>query len=292
MVSDMDVKTVSVIGAGAMGHGIAQVFAQAGFDVTLMDIKPELVQRGFDNIKRFLQGSIERKRITAEDAATILGRIKMSTDLAEAGGNADLVFEAIIEDMDIKKDIFKRLDKVAPAHTIFASNTSYQSVTELASVTARPQKFVGMHWFNPPYAMRGVELVTTDKTLPEVVEMMVALAKKLGKEPAVCKDATGFIANRVLQVWRAEAFKLYDDGAASFQDIDKALKAACGFRRGPFAPVDLTGVEICLKGSETFYTELKREIFRPSTALVQKVRAGDYGRKTGQGFYSYKDKSP
>ncbi len=189
--------------------------------------------------------------------------------------------------MDIKKDTFKRLDQSCPPGTIFASNTSYQSITDLASATRRPERFVGMHWFNPPQMMRGVEITTTDKTLPEVVDTLVGLARHLGKYPAVCKDATGFIANRILQVWRAEASRLYDEGNASFQDIDKALKVAYSFKMGPFELMDFVGLDVALKGSETFYTEFRREIFRPSMALTKKVRSGDLGRKTGRGFYSY-----
>lgn len=284
----MEIKKICVLGAGVMGHGIAQVCAQNGFQVVLEDIKEEFVQKGIEGIKKFLQGSVERKKMTQEEADAILGRVKTATTLSDAAKDVDVVIEAIIEDMEIKKSTFKQLDQVCPPHTIFASNTSYQSIIEMAAATKRPDKFVGMHWFNPPQIMRGMEIVRTEKTSQETVDAVIALARKLGKEPAICKDSPGFIANRLLQIWRNEAFKLYDEGAASFQDIDKALKTAYGFRMGPFELVDLVGADVALKGNETFYSELKRDIFKPPRSLIMKVRAGDYGRKTGRGFYEYK----
>lgn len=284
----MEIKNITVLGAGAMGHGIAQVAAQAGYQVILEDVQLEFAERGYQAIKKFLQGSVERKKMTQDEANAILAHVRSTADLAEAVKNADIVFEAIVEDMDIKKSIFKQLDGLCPKHTIFATNTSYQSVTEMAAATKRPERFCGAHWFNPPQIMKGVEIVRTEKTLPEVVDTMVSLIRKMGKEPAVCQDATGFIANRILQVWRQEGCKLVDDGAATFEDIDKALKVAYNFKMGPFELLDLVGIGICLKGTETFYSEMKREIFRPTRALIMKVRAGDDGRKTGQGFYSYK----
>jgi 3-hydroxybutyryl-CoA dehydrogenase len=284
----MEIKNVTVLGAGAMGHGIAQVFATAGFNVTLEDITMEFATKGLEGIKKFLAGGIEKKRMTQAEADAIVGRIRLSADLADAGANADLIIEAIIEDTKIKQATFKKLDEVCPAHTIFASNTSYQSVTEISSVTKRPDRFVGMHFFNPPQLMKGLEIVQLDKTNPEIITTLLALAKKIGKDAAVCKDAPGFIANRILQVQRAESLKLYDEAVASAEDIDKAFKAAYGFRMGPIELADMVGLEICLKGAQTFHDEFKRDVFRPSRALIVKVRAGDYGRKTGQGFYSYK----
>ncbi|HXX59299.1 MAG TPA: 3-hydroxyacyl-CoA dehydrogenase family protein [Dehalococcoidales bacterium] len=284
----MEIKNVTVLGAGAMGHGIAQVFATAGYNVVLEDITMEFATKGLEGIKKFLAGSIEKKRLTQAEADAIVGRIRLSADLTDAGANADLIIEAIIEDTKIKQATFKKLDEVCPAHTIFASNTSYQSVTEISSITKRPDKFVGMHFFNPPQLMKGLEIVQIDKTTPEIVTQLMALAKKIGKDAAVCKDAPGFIANRILQIQRAESLKLYDEAVASAEDIDKAFKAAYGFRMGPIELADMVGLEIALKGAQTFYDEFKRDLFRPSRALTMKVRAGDFGRKTGQGFYSYK----
>lgn len=283
----MEIKKICVLGAGVMGHGIAQVCAQAGYNVSLRDIEERFVQSGMDRIRKFLNGSVERKKITKEEADATLSRIKGTTDLKEATRDVDLVIEAIVEDMEIKKDTYKELDVVCPAHTIFASNTSYQCITELAAVTGRPDKFLGMHWFNPPQIMRGVEVIRGEKTSDGTIRTIVSLCRKLGKEPVVCKDSPGFIADRLLQVWRNESYRLYDEGIASFEDIDKAFKVAYGFRMGPFELGDLVGLEIALVGSETMYREMGRDIFRPARCHIMKVRAGDYGRKTKQGFYGY-----
>ncbi len=284
----MESGKICVLGAGAMGHGIAQVCAQSGFQVSLEDVKEELVQAGLERIRRFLQGSLERKKITEEEVSNVLSRIKTTTDLTEAAENADVVIEAIAENIEIKKDTFRQLDQICPEHTIFASNTSYQSITEMAAVTTRPDKFLGMHWFNPTQIMRGIEIIRTEKTSEETVETIIDLCRKLGKEPAKCKDSPGFIANRLLQIWRNESFRLYDENTASFQDIDKAFKTAYNFRMGPFELGDLVGLELILVGNETMYRETGREIFKPARCLIMKVRAGDYGRKTGRGFYEYK----
>lgn len=286
----MAIKKICVLGSGAMGHGIAQVCAQGGFQVTMEDIKEEFVQAGLARIKAFLKGSVERQKMTRLDADSILARITVSTNLSEAARDADVVIEAIVEDMPIKKETFKQLDQASPSHTIFATNTSYQSVTEMAAVTGRPDKFVGMHWFNPPQIMRGIEVIRTEKTSPETVNTIIELCQKLGKESAVCVDSPGFIANRLVQVWRTQGFNIYDEGIASFRDIDTALKAAYDFRMGPFELGDLVGLEVAIVGSETMYRETGRDIFRPARCHVMKVRAGDYGRKTGRGFYQYETK--
>ncbi|MFC1964336.1 3-hydroxyacyl-CoA dehydrogenase family protein, partial [Chloroflexota bacterium] len=179
-----------------------------------------LVQNGLARIRKFLQGSVERNKMSAEEAANVMGRIKTTTEIKEAVQDADLVIEAIVENLEIKHSTWRQVDEAAPARTIFATNTSYLSVTEIASVTQRPEKFLGMHWFNPPQIMRGIEVVYTEKTSPETVDDVLALCRQLGKEPAVCKDSPGFIANRLLGVCRAEALKLYDRQIASVQDID------------------------------------------------------------------------
>ena len=284
----MEIKRICVLGAGAMGHGVAQVCAQAGCNVNLRDIEEGFVQGGIDRIRKFLDGSVERRKVTREEADATLSRIKGTTDLKEAVKDADLVIEAITENMEIKKDTYKELDLICPAHTIFASNTSYQCITEMAAVTKRPDKFLGMHWFNPPQIMRGIEVIRGEKTSEETLDTLVDLCRKLGKEPGICKDSPGFIANRLLQPWRNESFRLYDEGVASFEDIDKALKIGYNFRMGPFELGDLVGLEVAVVGNETLYRELKSDIFKPARCHVMKVRAGDFGRKTGRGFYEYK----
>ena len=281
------IKKICVIGSGAMGHGIALVCAQSGFEVTMVDVKEEFIQAGMDKIKAFLKGSLERNKITQTGIESTLSRLKTSTDLSKAA-DADVVIEAIVEDIKIKQTTFKQLEQICPQSTIFASNTSYQSITEIAAVTKRQDRFLGMHWFNPPQIMRGIEVIRTEKTSQDALNTIVDLCRKLGKEPAICIDSPSFIANRLLQVWRNQAFNIYDEGITSFQNIDTALKTAYGFRMGPFELADLTGLDITLAGSETMYREMGREIFRPARCNIMKVRAGDYGRKTGRGFYEYK----
>ena len=286
----MDIKQITVIGGGSMGHGIVQVCAQSGFNVCLVSgrFKEEAVRDSLAKIKKFLQGSVERQKMTQEQADDIMGRIKGTANLKEGVQNSDFIIEAIGENLEIKHNLFKQVDELAPPHAIFASNTSYQSITEIASVTKRLDKFVGTHWFNPPQIMRGVEVVLTEKTSKETLDTTVDLCKKLGKEPAVCSDSPGFIANHLLGVWRNEAYKLYDRRVASMKDIDTAFKVGYNFRMGQFELGDLAGLDVVLVGANTLYKELGKEIFAPAHCHAMKVRAGNYGRKTGRGFYEYK----
>jgi 3-hydroxybutyryl-CoA dehydrogenase len=285
---NMDVNKIAVLGAGVMGHGIAQVCAQAGYQVNLRDIKDEFVQSGITKIRKFLSGSVEKQRMTQAEADAIVGRVKGLTDLEEAVKDVDLVIEAIVEDVNIKKEMYKELDQICRPYTIFASNTSAQSITEMAMVTKRPHKFIGMHWFNPAQLMRGIEVVVHTKTSNETRDTIVDLCKKLGNEPGVCQDSPGFVVNRLLQIWYNEGLNMYDEGIAEPIDIDTALKAAYNFRMGPFELRDLVGMDIGYASTTTHYRELMREQFRPPRCLIMKVKAGDLGRKTGKGFYEYK----
>jgi 3-hydroxybutyryl-CoA dehydrogenase len=287
----MEIKKIAVLGAGVMGHGIAQVCAQSGYQVNLRDIKDEFVQSGISKIRKFLSGSVERQRMTQAEADAILGRIRSLTDLKEAVKDVDLVIEAIVEDINIKKEIYKELDQICRPDTVFASNTSAQSITEMAMATKRPDKFIGMHWFNPAQLMRGIEVIVHDKTSKDTLNTVVDLCKKLGKEPGVCKDSPGFIVNRLLQIWYNEGLNMYDEGIAEPQDIDTALKTAYNFRMGPFELRDLVGLDIGIASTTTHYRELMREQFRPPRCLIMKVKAGDLGRKTGKGFYEHKSGS-
>jgi 3-hydroxybutyryl-CoA dehydrogenase len=282
------IEKICVLGSGTMGHGIAQVCAQNGFQVTLEDINEELVQNGLKRIEKFLRNSIERKKMTETEAKVVLSRVKTSTDLGEAAKEADLVIEAIIEKIEIKKETFKQLDQICPDHAILTSNSSYLCITEMAAATKRPDRVLGMHWFNPPQIMKGIEVIRTERTSQEALDTIIHLCKRLGKEPAICKDSPGFIANRLLQAWRSEGLRLYDEGVASSKEIDTALKVAYDFRMGPFELADLTGLDIALAGNETMYRELANPIFKPPRCLIMKVRSGELGRKTGRGFYEYK----
>jgi len=284
----MEIRKISVLGAGLMGHGIAQICAQAGYQVSLRDIKDEFVESGISKVRKFLSGGVERGKMTQDEANAILSRIKGTTDLREAAKDVDLIIEAIIEDVGIKKEMFKELEQICRPDTIFASNTSAQSITEMAMATKRPDKFIGMHWFNPPQLMRGIEVIVHTRTSKDTVDSMVDLCNKLGKEPGVCKDSPGFIVNRLLQIWYNEGLNMFDEGIAEPQDIDTALKAAYNFRMGPFELRDLVGMDVALASTSTQYRELMREQFKPPRCLIMKVKAGDLGRKTGRGFYEYK----
>ncbi|MBM3118220.1 MAG: 3-hydroxyacyl-CoA dehydrogenase family protein [Chloroflexi bacterium] len=287
----MEIRKICVLGAGVMGHGIAQVCAQAGYQVNLQDIKDELVQAGINKIRKFLAGGVERKKMTPDEADTILNRIEGMIDLKEAVKDVDLIIEAIVEDINIKKDVFKELDQICSADTIFASNTSAQSITEMTMATKRPGKFIGMHWFNPPQLMRGIEIIVHDKTSNDTLNTMVDLCKKLGKETGVCKDSPGFIVNRLIQIWYNESLNMFDEGIAEPPDIDTALKAGYSFRMGPFELRDMVGMDVALASTGTHYRELMREQFRPPRCLIMKVKAGELGRKTGRGFYEYKSEA-
>lgn len=283
----MEIKSVSVIGAGVMGHGIAQVIAQAGISVTLRDVKEEFVQKGIKNIEQFLDQGIKRGRLTEEQRKETLARIKGVIDLKEAVQGVDLIIEAIVEDLEEKKQLFRQLDELCPPKVIFASNTSYMSITELAAATKRPGRFIGMHWFNPPQLMRLIEIARAASTTEQTVNAIVELSKKVGKTPAVCKDSPGFVVNRILQPWYNEGMRLLDEGVATAQDIDTALKVGGGFRMGPLELRDLVGLDTGLKGTMAIYEQLRDDKFRPPQCLIKKVQAGHYGRKTKKGFYEY-----
>jgi 3-hydroxyacyl-CoA dehydrogenase len=227
--------------------------------------------------------------MTREQADAVVNRVKGTTDLNEAVKDVDLVIEAATENLDTKKSIFKELDLICSPHTIIASNTSYLSIAVMASVTQRADRFAGTHWFNPPQIMRGVEVIKAPKTSQETIDALVGLCHKIGKEPGLVKDSPGFVVNRLLMVFYNEGMRLYGERVADAQDIDTALKAGYGFRMGPLELRDFTGLD-ALFAHEEIYSELRREIFRPPDALIEKVRAGDLGRKTGRGFHDYTQK--
>ena len=283
----MAVTKIGVIGAGVMGHGIAQVAAQSGFIVVLVDIKMEFVESGMEKIKKFLEEGVKRGKISKEDVSLIMGRIKGTTGLTEIS-RVDLIIEAATEDLASKKEIFSKLSEMSNSNVVFATNTSYQSITELGRASKRSERFVGMHWFNPPQLMRLVEVVKGRGTSDEAINFVVEICKKLGKVPIVCKDSPGFIVNRILQPWYNEAMNILDEGVASAEDIDKAIKLGGGFRMGPLELRDLVGLDTALKGTESIYQQLADEKFKPPQCLIKNVQAGYFGRKTGRGFYEYK----
>jgi 3-hydroxybutyryl-CoA dehydrogenase len=286
-----DIKRVAVIGFGTMGSGITQVVAQAGYEVIARDVTDDLLKRGLELIKSGpfgLEKAIEKGKITREQAEAVLSRIKVTTDLAAAVKEADFVIEAVFEDLDLKKKVFHEVDELAPPHAIIVSNTSTLSITALASATKRPEKVAGMHFFNPAQVMRLVEVIRGLQTSDETVEVVKGFAQKLGKTPIIVnKDVPGFVANRIGFAAILEAIRLYEEGVASAQDIDTAMKLGYNWPMGPLELADLIGLDVLLDANESIYAETRDQKYNPPVILRQMVRAGWLGRKAKRGFYTY-----
>lgn len=280
------IKKVGVLGAGTMGNGIAQVAAEAGLHVVMRDLTDELVQRGLATIRNNLQRVVKKGRLSPEQAEEVMGRIEGTTDLGRLG-DVQWVFEAVIEDMETKKKVYREIDRLCAPEVIFASNTSGLSVTEMASVTSRPDRFVGMHFFNPVPVMRLVEVVRGARTSEETMQLAHDMAVKLGKEPVPVKDAPLFIVNRILVPMMNEAIFVLMEGTATAEDIDRAMKLGANHPIGPLALADLVGLDVVLMVAETLYRETGDSKYRPCPLLRSMVRAGYLGRKTGRGFYDY-----
>ncbi len=284
----MDIRKVGVLGAGAMGNGIAQLAAQIGCDVILRDIKDEFVERGIRNIDKFLSRSVEKGKMETSEKDAILGRITGTTDMSQLK-DADFIVEAVIEDLDLKKTVFKELDELCRPEVILATNTSSMSLTEIASATNRPDKVCGMHFFNPAPLMKLVEVIRGFSTSDEAVATTTDLAKKMGKITVeVKKDSPGFIVNRIMIPHMLEAIKIVEEGIASMEDVDTAVKNGLNYPMGPFELMDLTGIDICYFVAEYFYKELNKESKWVSPNLLKTmIRANKLGRKTGAGWYDY-----
>ncbi|MEE9241234.1 MAG: 3-hydroxyacyl-CoA dehydrogenase NAD-binding domain-containing protein [bacterium] len=285
----MEFKKAMVVGAGTMGAGIAQLFAQSGIPVTLTDQTEEFVAAAVSGLEKRLARRVDQGKMSAEDKDGILGRIARGTGYG-AASDADVVVEAIFEDMEIKKKVLAEIDETAPERTIFASNTTSLSISEMAAATSRPEKVVGMHFFNPPVVMKLVEIMPGIGTSPETVEAAADLARKLGKQPVHARfDSPAGIGSRVLAGTLNEAVEVFAQGLASAEDIDSAMKLGCGMPMGPLELIDLIGVDIHLAKTETLYRELGDQRYRPNFLLKKMVRAGHLGRKSGRGFYTYGD---
>jgi len=282
----MDIKNIVVIGAGAMGSGIAYVSAVAGYNVTIVDQSEDFLKKGMNKIKQKLKEGIERNKMTPAEAEKISKKFKTTVDTAEAVKTADLVIEAAFENMDVKKEIFTSLSASANEETILASNTSTLSISEIATVVDKPERVLGMHFFNPPEAMKLVEVIKGEKTADTIVSAASEFATSIGKTPIECKDVPGFIVNRLLVPMLNEAVKLYDSGAASIEDIDKAAVLGANFPAGPFTLSDMVGLDVALASMRTLEKELG-DAYAPSKSLVEKVEEGKLGMKTGEGFYKY-----
>lgn len=282
-----DVRKVCVLGAGAMGAGIAQVCAQAGYGVSMRDIEQKFVDSGFQRIRGPLMKRVERGKMNADEVEAILLRIEGTTDLRASVTGAQLVIEAVPEKMDLKKSVWTEADRYAGPSAVFASNTSSLSITEMAASTQRADRFVGMHFFNPAPVMKLVEVIRGSETSPETTQFAKGFCARLGKEAVEVKEAPGFVVNRLLVPMMNEAFNLLMEGVASPEDVDKAMKLGTNMPMGPFELADFTGLDIGLDTMETLHRETGDPKFRPSPLLRQYVRAGRLGRKTGRGVYDY-----
>jgi len=284
----MAIRRVGVVGCGLMGSGIAQVCAAAGFETTVREVKPELVEKGLKGIEKNLARLAEKGTITAAAQSEIRGRLKGTTAIEDLQ-DCDLIVEAIIENLPAKHELFRALDGLCPASTIFASNTSSLTVTEIAAATKRPQRFVGLHFFNPVPVMKLVEVVRTIATDPAVYEEMVAFGAKLGKTPVRAHDSTGFIVNRLLVPYLLDAIRALEEGVGSIEDIDNSMKLGCGHPMGPLTLLDFVGLDTTYYISQIMFDEFHERRFASPPLLKRMVLAGWNGRKSGRGFYDYSD---
>jgi 3-hydroxybutyryl-CoA dehydrogenase len=284
----MPIQKVGVVGCGLMGSGIAQVVAQAGCEVVVREVTPELVDKGLKAIEKNMQRMVEKGTLTEAERDLARSRLRGTTNLDELR-DSDLIIEAVIEQLPAKKEVYAALDILCPRETIFASNTSSLSITEMAAATARPQRFVGLHFFNPVPVMKLVEVVRTVATDPAVYEEMVQFATRLGKTPVRTSDRTGFIVNRLLVPYLMDAIRALEEGAGSIEDIDASMKLGCGHPMGPFTLLDFVGLDTTYYIALVMFDEFREKRFAPPSLLKRMVLAGWHGRKTGRGFYDYSD---
>jgi 3-hydroxybutyryl-CoA dehydrogenase len=286
----MNINKVAVLGCGLMGSGIAQVCAQAGREVIVIEVSEELLRKGIERISGALNRLVDKNKLSPESRDQIISRLRGTTRLEEAG-QADIVIEAVIENLDEKKRVFARLDEVCRADTIFASNTSSLSITEMMTATKaeRRRRFIGMHFFNPVPVMKLVEVVRTIMTDPEIFAEAVEFARELGKVPVQTSDRTGFIVNRLLVPYMLDSIRALEEGVGSIVDIDTAMRLGCGYPMGPFTLGDFVGLDTTYYIANIMFDEFKEKRFAPPPLLKRMVMAGLYGRKTGRGFYDYSD---
>ena len=287
----MAIRKVGVLGCGLMGSGIAQVAAQAGYDVVVREVEQKFLDKGLGGIQKNLAKSVEKGKLQQADADACLGRLKGSTDLNDLA-DCDIIIEAIIENAQLKKDTYAALDKIVKPEALFASNTSSLTITELSMATARPKQFVGLHFFNPVPVMKLVEVVRTILTSDESFDAAFAFAKSLGKEAVSCRDNSGFIVNRLLVPYILDAIRAFEEGVGSIEDIDKAMVLGCGHPMGPFTLLDFVGLDTTYYITHVMYEEYQEKRFASPPLLRKMVLAGRFGRKSGAGFYDYSSGTP
>jgi 3-hydroxybutyryl-CoA dehydrogenase len=285
----MTKKKVCVVGVGVMGNGLAQICAQAGYDTAMVSRNEESLERGLKNIQGGLSIFVKRGRLQQEEADSILDALRggAKTSLEEGANGADFVIEAVYEDLELKKQIFRDLDSICPEHTILASNTSTFPIIALATVTKRPDKVIGTHFMNPPPLVHGVEIIQSLMTSEETVQRTDEFVRSLGKEPIMVKDSPGFVVSRMICLVMNEAVRMHEEGVASVEDIDKIARLCFNWPMGPFRLLDLIGIDIVAAVLNAMYTETGSERFKPALLMTQMVRAGWTGRKAGKGFYDY-----
>ncbi|MHA2141821.1 MAG: 3-hydroxyacyl-CoA dehydrogenase NAD-binding domain-containing protein [Candidatus Thorarchaeota archaeon] len=282
----MRVKKIAVIGAGLMGSGISYVSAASGYDMLMMDIDNEAIGKGMDRLRSYVESGIKRGKLSDSEAEALLGRVKTTTNVDDAVSDVDLVIEAVYENMEVKKDLFKRMDAAASPRTILASNTSSLSISELGKVTGRGEKVIGMHYFSPVPAMKLLEIIIGEQTNEDTISAAIAVGEKQGKTTVKAKDSPGFIVNRIRAKLGRECILTYESGIATLSEIDTALKEQYGVPMGPFELSDFVGLDVSLGTSSTLHGELG-DCFKPPETLKRLVEAGTLGRKTGSGFYEY-----
>ncbi|HEU4452744.1 MAG TPA: 3-hydroxybutyryl-CoA dehydrogenase [Longimicrobium sp.] len=286
-----EIKRVGVLGCGLMGSGIAQVCAAAGYDTIVREVSDELCERGIGGIGKQLGKSVEKGKMTAEDRDALLGRLRGTTNLEDLR-DCDIVIEAVVEDLALKNQMWQTLDAVCPAHTIFASNTSSLTIADMAAATKRPERMVGLHFFNPVPVMKLVEVVKTIATDPQVFDTAFEFARSLGKEPIVCKDNSGFVVNLLLVPYMMDAIRALEQGVATITDIDKGMQLGTGYPMGPFVLSDFVGLDTLDKIGDIMFKEYKEKRYASPPLLKRMVSLGYFGRKSGKGFYDYSQNPP
>ena len=283
----MEIKKVGVVGCGAMGAGIAQISAQSGYDVMVREINEDVLNKGLASIKKVLSKGVEKGKVAQEEMDKTLARISRATRMEDLSG-CDLVIEAVVEDLDLKREVFSELDKICPEQAILSTNTSCLSIIDIAQATSRPEKVLGLHFFYPVPLMALLEIVQTVATSNETIETAKGFGQTLGKSMVIAKDTPGYIVNRLWIPYKLDAMRLYESGVASREDIDTALKLGLNYPMGPLTLADFAGLDVVCFVASAMYEQLKNPAFIPPTLLQKMVAAGWLGRKTGRGFYEYK----